>query len=99
MKKSFDLVVIGTGEAGSTVASRCRAAGWNVAIIDSREFGGTCGLRGCDPKKVLVGATEIIERERRMQNHGISDGCRIDWPSLMRFKTTFTEPLSQSPRG
>lgn len=96
MKKSFDLVVIGTGEAGSTVASRCRAAGWNVAIIDPREFGGTCGLRGCDPKKVLVGAAEIIDRERRMQNRGISAGCRIDWPSLMRFKTTFTEPFPKA---
>src|SRR5437764_6740480 len=33
-----------------------RSAGWEVAIIDSKPFGGTCALRGCDPKKVLVGA-------------------------------------------
>ena len=49
--KSFDLVVIGTGSAASTVASQCRAAGWQVAIVDSRPFGGTCVLRGCDPKR------------------------------------------------
>jgi glutathione reductase (NADPH) len=59
MHSSFDLVVIGTGEAGATAAVQCRAAGWQVAIVDSRPYGGTCGLRGCDPKKVLVGAAEI----------------------------------------
>lgn len=54
MRKQFDLIVIGTGSAASTVAHECRSAGWDVAIIDSRPFGGTCALRGCDPKKVLV---------------------------------------------
>jgi glutathione reductase (NADPH) len=62
VKKIFDLVVIGTGEAGSTVALRCRAEGKQVAIVDSRSFGGTCGLRGCDPKKVLMGAAELVDR-------------------------------------
>ncbi|MEV6926656.1 NAD(P)/FAD-dependent oxidoreductase [Dactylosporangium sp. NPDC051485] len=92
MKKSFDVVVIGTGEAGSTVATRCQAAGRNVAIVDSRPFGGTCGLRGCDPKKVLVGAAEIIDRRRRMEGRGIAGDVRIDWPELIRFKATFTDP-------
>ncbi len=58
MPKNFDLAVIGTGSAAAGVASRCRDSGWKVAIIDSRPYGGTCALRGCDPKKVLVGATE-----------------------------------------
>ena len=61
MQRNFDLVVRGTGTAGSAAASQCRAAGWSVAIVDSRPFGGTCALRGCDPKKVLVGATEAID--------------------------------------
>jgi glutathione reductase (NADPH) len=56
MTRKFDLVAIGTGSAASGVTSRCREAGWKVAIVDSRPFGGTCALRGCDPKKVLVGA-------------------------------------------
>jgi len=51
MAKGYDLIVVGTGSAGSTVASACRRGGWKVAIIDSRPFGGTCALRGCDPKK------------------------------------------------
>ena len=46
MNRKFDLIVIGTGAAGTTVAYECRSAGWEVAIIDSRPFGGTCPLRG-----------------------------------------------------
>lgn len=51
---TFDLIVIGTGTAASITASECSSVGWSVAIIDSLPFGGTCALRGCDPKKVLV---------------------------------------------
>jgi glutathione reductase (NADPH) len=60
MSRKFDVIAIGTGSAASAVASRCREAGWLVAIVDSRPFGGTCALRGCDPKKVLVGAAESV---------------------------------------
>jgi glutathione reductase (NADPH) len=63
--RRFDLVAIGTGTAASTVATKCRNAGWRVAVIDSRPFGGSCALRGCDPKKVLVGATEALDHIRR----------------------------------
>jgi glutathione reductase (NADPH) len=94
MAKQFDLVAIGTGAGASAVASRSRAAGWQVAIVDSRPFGGTCALRGCDPKKVLVGAAEVIDWARRMKGNGIqSDQLSIDWRELMHFKRTFTQPV------
>ena len=97
MEKNFDLIVIGTGSAGSTVAHKCRKAGWDVAIIDSRPFGGTCALRGCDPKKVFVGAAELIDWFRRMDGKGVSSKmAEIDWQALMRFKRTFTEPVPQN---
>ncbi len=94
MAREFDLIVIGTGSAGSSAAYECRSAGWSVAIIDSRPFGGTCALRGCDPKKVLVDATEVIERTRQMAGKGVTcHDVKIDWPVLMRFKRTFTQPV------
>ncbi|HBP87642.1 MAG TPA: NAD(P)/FAD-dependent oxidoreductase [Nitrospirales bacterium] len=90
----FDLVVIGTGSAASTVASQCRSAGWKVAIIDSRPFGGTCALRGCDPKKVLVGAAEVLDWSARMRGNGfLVENARIQWSELMRFTRSFTEPV------
>ena len=92
--KNFDLIVVGTGAAGASAAYACRSAGWNVAIIDSRPLGGTCALRGCDPKKVLVGATEVIERARQMAGKGVSyNDVKIDWPGLIQFKRTFTQPV------
>ncbi len=89
----FDLVVIGTGSSGASVASACAQAGWRVAIVDERPYGGTCALRGCDPKKVLVGAAELIDWSQRMRGSGIDGAIGIDWTQLMRFKRSFTDPV------
>jgi len=97
MTRKFDLVALGTGSGASTVAYQCRSSGWDVAIVDSRPFGGTCALRGCDPKKVLVGAADVLDWARRMNERGVrSDGLQIEWRELMRFKHTFTDPLPES---
>ncbi len=94
MDQTFDLVVLGTGTAASGVATTCRAAGWSVAIIDELPFGGTCALRGCDPKKVLRRAAEVIDAARLMRGKGLSDSdLSIDWPKLMAFKREFTDPV------
>lgn len=97
MNTKFDLVALGTGSAASGVASKCRAAGWEVAIVDSRPFGGTCALRGCDPKKVLVGAADGMDWLRRMEGKGLRNkNARIDWAELMKFKRSFTDPVPES---
>src|SRR5207245_2516714 len=59
--------------------------------------GGTCALRGCDPKKVLVGVSELVDWSRRMQGKGVSaPGLALDWADLIRFKHTFTDPVPES---
>lgn len=92
----FDLVVIGTGVAASTVAYKCNAIGWKVAVIDSRPFGGTCALRGCDPKKILVGAAEVVDANNRMKDKGLRSNTSIDWNDLIRFKRSFTDPVPEN---
>ncbi len=96
MHLSFDLVVIGSGAGGSGAAHRCRRAGWRVAIVDDEPYGGTCALRGCDPKKVLVGAAELTAWTVRMQGRGARGRTAVDWPALMRFKRSFTDPVPQA---
>lgn len=90
--RRFDLVVVGTGVT-SAVASRCREAGWTVAVVDSRPFGGTCALRGCVPKKILVSAAEAVHVAREQPGTGgPAAGLAIDWPALMRFKRSLVDP-------
>ncbi len=76
-----------------TAAMRVRAAGWSVAVIDVRPFGGTCALRGCDPKKMLIGGASAIDHARRMEGKGVSGEVHINWPDLMAFKRGFTDPV------
>jgi glutathione reductase (NADPH) len=95
MDRHFDLVVVGTGVT-SAVASRCREAGFTVAVVDSRPFGGTCALRGCVPKKILVSAAEAVHAARGLAATGVPAGTlTIDWPALMRFKHTLVDPTTE----
>lgn len=95
MAKQYDAAIVGTGTAATVTAMQLKAAGWQVAIIDSRRFGGTCALRGCDPKKVLVQAATAVDHARRMRGSGISGEVRIDWTELMAFKRSFTDPVPE----
>src|SRR5438093_2498675 len=89
----YDLIVIGTGTAAQVAAGRVRKAGRSVAVIDHRPFGGTCALRGCDPKKMLISAAEAVDLARRMYRHGVTGELRVDWPELIAFKRSFTDPI------
>jgi glutathione reductase (NADPH) len=90
---SYDLIVIGTGTAAQVTAARLRRAGRSVAMIDHRPFGGTCALRGCDPKKMLVSGAEAVDWARRMHRRGVVGELRINWKELIAFKRTFTDPV------
>ena len=89
----YDIFVIGTGSAGRQVATRCAKAGMKVAIADNREYGGTCANRGCDPKKVLLNASEIIARTSHMAEVGVTDVATINWQALQKFKEKFVSAM------
>ena len=95
--ETFNLLVLGTGPAASRVAMRCAEHDWHVGVIDPRPYGGTCALRGCNPKKVLVRAAELTDWSRRVEGKGVRSGeAQIEWSELIRFKRTFTEPVTES---
>ncbi|MDQ7916319.1 NAD(P)/FAD-dependent oxidoreductase [Mesonia sp. MT50] len=91
--KEYDVLVIGTGTAGKTVAKACVKAGKKVAIADNREFGGTCANRGCDPKKVLVGLSEILDRSQKMMGKGITKMPEFSWEDLQQYKRKFVDAV------
>src|SRR5690625_2788844 len=96
MSQEFDLIIIGTGPSGSTIATKCNQQGWNVAVVEATGFGGTCPISGCIPKKVLSSTAGLIEKVHRMKGSGIQSDSQINWNDLIAFKRTFTEHVSKS---
>lgn len=96
MTKAYDLIVIGSGTAAMVAANRVASAGRKVAVVDYRPFGGTCALRGCDPKKMLITGAQVLDDVRRMHGRGVvAEGAQINWRDLMEFKRTFTGPIPE----
>ena len=77
-------------------AGMAKEAGKSVLVIDGRDFGGTCALRGCVPKKVLVAAGEALNIIQDASEHKIDASFNtIDWPALIERKQTFVEGVPQ----
>ena len=93
MTKKYDVFVIGSGMAGMTIANRCASKGLSVGITDELPYGGTCALRGCDPKKVIIGATEVRDFAKRLKGKGIDEIPEINWQDIMAFKQTFVDEM------
>lgn len=97
MTENFDLIVIGAGMAGIAAANKSSAKGWRVAIVDPLPYGGTCALRGCDPKKILRRGAEVIDDARLMRGKGVDDSSlSINWSDLMKHKSGFTDAVPRN---
>jgi pyruvate/2-oxoglutarate dehydrogenase complex dihydrolipoamide dehydrogenase (E3) component len=70
--KSFDAIVIGTGQAGPPLAGRLTAAGMKVAIIERGRFGGTCINTGCIPTKTMIASAYAAHMARRAAEFGVT---------------------------
>jgi pyruvate/2-oxoglutarate dehydrogenase complex dihydrolipoamide dehydrogenase (E3) component len=68
----YDAIIIGTGQAGPALARRLVAAGWKVAIIERKFFGGTCVNTGCTPTKTLVASAYAAYLARRAGDYGVT---------------------------
>ena len=96
MSNSYDLVVLGTGNAGMRVASVAREAGWSVAMVENRDVGGTCPIRGCVPKKVLVAAAQVLHQIDLASQHHIEVGPpKLDWKKLIERERTFVDGVPE----
>ncbi|HZS09117.1 MAG TPA: FAD-containing oxidoreductase [Blastocatellia bacterium] len=82
MTTKFDAVIIGTGQAGPSLAARLAGAGMNAAIIERKRFGGTCVNNGCIPTKALVASAQAARTAERAAEYGV----RIDGPVRVDMK-------------
>jgi pyruvate/2-oxoglutarate dehydrogenase complex dihydrolipoamide dehydrogenase (E3) component len=80
MSNKFDVIVIGTGQAGPSLAVRFANLAKKVAIIERKLFGGTCVNTGCIPSKTLIASAHVAQLARRAQEFGIlvPDAITVD---------------------
>jgi pyruvate/2-oxoglutarate dehydrogenase complex dihydrolipoamide dehydrogenase (E3) component len=69
--EQFDAIVIGTGQAGPSLAARCAEEGLNTAVIERDKFGGTCVNTGCTPTKAMVASARAAHMANRMNDFGV----------------------------
>ena len=72
MATKYDAIVIGTGQAGPSLAVRLAEAGMKVAIIERKRFGGTCVNNGCIPTKTLIASARSAHVARRAGDYGVT---------------------------
>ena len=98
----YDLFVIGAGSGGVRAARVSAAHGARVAIAEEHKVGGTCVIRGCVPKKLLVYGSHFAEDIADARRFGwVVPECRFDWPTLRdnvlaevtRLEAAYTETL------
>ncbi len=82
MTRSFDAIIIGTGQSGPALAGRMNQEGLSVAIIERHRVGGTCVNLGCTPTKTMVGSARVAALARRAREFGIL----IDGPVVADMK-------------
>jgi pyruvate/2-oxoglutarate dehydrogenase complex dihydrolipoamide dehydrogenase (E3) component len=98
VSRQFDAIIIGTGQAGPSLAARFADAGMRVAIIERHKFGGTCVNTGCIPTKTLVASASAAHTARRGAEYGfaIPGDVRVD---MKRVKARKDEISGRSNRG
>lgn len=74
---AYDAIIIGTGQAGPALARRLASAGWKIAVIERKFFGGTCVNTGCTPTKTLVASAYAAYLARRAADYGVTIGGPI----------------------
>jgi len=72
MASKYDAIIIGTGQAGPSLAVRLAGTGMKVAIIERKRFGGTCVNNGCIPTKTLVASARAAHVARRAGDYGVT---------------------------
>jgi pyruvate/2-oxoglutarate dehydrogenase complex dihydrolipoamide dehydrogenase (E3) component len=74
----YDAIIIGTGQSGPALARRLVAAGWKVAIIERKLFGGTCVNTGCTPTKALIASAYAAHVARCAADYGVRVEGAVD---------------------
>lgn len=96
MVQHFDLIVLGAGSAGLTVAQRAARHGAKVALIDPGLMGGTCVNLGCVPKKALWFAAQLAQAQSLAADYGFDlVPGKLDWHRFRQLRDHYIEGIRQ----
>jgi glutathione reductase (NADPH) len=97
---NYDLIVIGGGSGGVRAARIAAGYGAKVALIEEYRLGGTCVIRGCVPKKLMVYASRFAIEFEESRGYGwIMDELRFDWATLVKNRDQEVDRLEKVYRG
>jgi glutathione reductase (NADPH) len=95
MTQHYDLIAIGGGSGGLSVAERAARYGRKCAVIERGPLGGTCVNVGCVPKKVMWFGASIAHTLKTAPGYGFSiDSAHFDWPSLKRARDAYVHGIN-----
>src|SRR2546429_2744780 len=97
--ENFDVIVIGAGPAGETMAGRCADAGLDVAIVERELVGGECSYWGCIPSKTLLRPGDVVAAAKRVA--GAREAVRgpIDVAAALARRDEMTSDWNDSGAG
>src|SRR5919108_2537850 len=70
-REQYDAIIIGSGQAGTPLASTLAGAGWTTALVEREHVGGTCVNEGCTPTKTMVASGRVAYLARRGADYGV----------------------------
>lgn len=96
-KHVFDVIVIGSGtSAYYALDGLNRDSQRQIAVIDERPYGGTCALRGCQPKKFLVSNGEAVAMAAHLSGRGLDGEVTTNWQALQALKNDYLRGRSEA---
>src|SRR6476620_5354141 len=98
MAINYDAIVIGTGQAGPSLAVRLANSGIKTAIIERKRFGGTCVNNGCIPTKTLIASARAAHVARHADDFGVTTGGAVA-VDMKRVKQRKDEVVRRSNEG
>lgn len=95
MTDKFNLIVIGGGPGGYTAAIKAARLGLSVALVESRQLGGTCLNRGCVPTKAMLHTAALYRQIKYSECLGIAvDNLRFDYAQMLSYRQNVVQKLS-----
>ena len=96
----YDLIVLGAGSGGLSIAERAAAYGQRCAIIERGPMGGTCVNVGCVPKKIMWFGANLAHMIEDARNYGFTLECEgFDWSRLVERRENYIRNIHTWYRG